>query len=89
MFVYELSGSGFESSCSHLYNFVSVILNVVTVGLVTAATAGLESGSASLLLICYGMPNVLHELLNCFNGTAISAFFVSLLTFNFPVILVL
>ena len=48
MFVYELSGSGFESSCSHLYNLVSVILNVVIVGLVTAATTGLESGSASL-----------------------------------------
>ena len=33
------------------YNFVSVILNTAFVGLLTAATAGLASGSASLVAL--------------------------------------
>ena len=33
------------------YNFVSVILNVVFVGLLTAATAGSVSGSTSLFVL--------------------------------------
>ena len=33
------------------YNFVSVILNVAFVGLLTAATAGSASGSASLVAL--------------------------------------
>ena len=89
------------------YNFVSFISTIASVELLTAATTGSGSGSASLVALLVitqfldqdkiqfitqlinVISSVLQELLQYFNGTAISTFFSVLLPPNPPVMLIL
>ena len=47
----SLSSSSVDKATTGTYNFVSAISNVAFVGLLTATTSGLASGSASLVAL--------------------------------------
>ena len=94
----SLLSSSVDRVTNETYNVVSVILNVAPVGLLTAAIAGLASGSASLVALHNFLTSCLKKLFKCekvkklfkcFNGTAISASFSVLLPSNPRVMLVL
>ena len=98
--LYNLLLSSVDKVTTGTYNFVSSILNVAFVGLLTT-----DTGSASLVVLLVisqfsdqvkirfilqlinSISSVLQKLFKCFNGTTISTSFL-LSSSNFPVILV-